>query len=88
MIFKVQKIDLYPLAKHHSNSAVALVAFHRNLGCLEPGLSSTAPQLALIDSVNESIKAGSDMEFDSHLWKLFPTKDYRLLEKHHEIFRV
>merc|ERR1719187_797346 len=66
---------------------VSLVAFQRRLGCLDPGLAPDSPQVRLIDSVNALFEVITKIETGLPLWKLYRTRDYRLMEEHHEVFR-
>lgn len=65
---------------------VGFVAFNKELGCLEPNLSSDSVPMQLIDNVNKLFSALNETEMNFPWWKYFKTKAYTDLEVSHDAF--
>ena len=61
--------------------AVGLVALNRRLGCLNPNLPEDSFQLSMIRNANLMFESVNEAEFGLRLWRLFPTRSFRNLQK-------
>ena len=57
------------------------MALNRRLGCLDPNLPGDSFQLSLIRNVNVIFEALNETEFGLRLWRIFPTKSFKELQK-------
>ncbi|KAG7158381.1 probable cytochrome P450 49a1 [Homarus americanus] len=66
--------------------SVGIVALNRRLGCLDPNITEESEPIKLINLVNEIFIDINHLEFNLHIWEVFPTPTYKKLKNNHEEF--